>query len=75
MGERESKMAQQKNTPNTIHSIQKGSTNKEVPIICTDLLHSVADFFKKKFPFFCIFSYFHICILIIMFHFYRQKEV
>ena len=51
MGERESKLAQQKNTPNTIHSIQKGSTNKEVPIICTDLLHSVADFFKKI-PFF-----------------------
>ena len=51
MGERESKMAQQKNTPNTIHSIQKGSTNKEVPIICTDLLHSVADFLKKI-PFF-----------------------
>ena len=48
MGERESKMAQQKNTPNTIHSIQKGSTNKEVPIICTDLLHSVANFSKKK---------------------------
>ena len=48
MGERESKMAQQKNTPNTIHSIQKGSTNKEVPIICTDLLHSVANFSKKQ---------------------------